>query len=329
MNTLDETYDNCFDSFKKRIMTLSEKAWESRIMWSDVENWLTNFNGLTGNTIEQEKLHALFILSEFLYFGSKQIRTLLHALYRDLFLIPLIQEIRDKNNTINIEEIKYFLTKELEKTRFLGIGNPSESGMHLLYYFRQENNLPLSNFMDVADIFKTKKNSDGSYKKDLTNRRVLRYVFIDDICGSGKKAIKYSKNVLSEIKEYNNKINFYYLTLFGTKTGLDEVRKKTVFGQNSIAIFELDSTYKILSRDSRYIPDEKSLINIDIVSNIIKLYGLKLWRKHPCGFRDNQLVLGMHHNIPNNTIPIIWYESETSNWIPIFKRYTMIERIEI
>jgi hypothetical protein len=329
MNILNNNYNEYFDLLKKRIMILSEKAWDGRLMWKDVENWLTNFDGLTGNTIEQEKLHALYILSEFLYFGSKQIRTLLHALYRDHFLIPVLQEIQNKFNIRDIERIKHLLKNELEKTKFLGVGNPSESGIYLLYYFRQENNLPLSNFIDIADIFTLKKDSIGNYKKVLTNQRVLRYVFIDDVCGSGKKAIRYSENVLSEIREYNEEINFYYLTLFGTKAGLDKVRKKTVFGKNSIAIFELDSTYKILSKNSRYIPDKLSLINMDIVSTIIRTYGIKLWKKHPCGFENNQLVLGMHHNIPNNTIPIIWYESENQNWIPIFKRYIKFEGIAI
>ena len=153
MDTIpEETYTDCYENLKRRILTLSNEVWDGYPKWSDVENWLTNFNGLTKNTVEVEQLHALFILSEFLYFGSRQIRVLLQAMYRDHFIIPLVEKIKNKYHTKDINEINKYLIKEIELTRFLGIGNPSESGIHLLYYFRQENVLPSSLFCDIATV---------------------------------------------------------------------------------------------------------------------------------------------------------------------------------
>jgi len=315
-------YNACFDKFKSQILTLSYWAWEGYPRWPDVENWLKNFDGSTGNTKEIEQLHALFILSQFLFYGSKQIRTLLQALYRDLFLIPLIQKIRDDNeNTRNVNFIKSILKRELGLTRFLGIGNPSDSGVHLLYYFRQENNLPSSLFCSIADVITIKKGVNNNIITELSNKKIARYVFIDDICGTGDTAIKYSQNIFTNIKDMNKNVEFYYLTLFATASGLNEVKKTTVFKQNCSTIFELDSTYKMLSNNSRYFANCPGLISKEVISKIIRHYGLFLDKKNPCGYGDNQLILGFNHNVPNNTIPIIWYEDETVPWIPIFKRH--------
>jgi len=324
------TYEECFNKLKSRILTLTDWAWEGYPLWNDISNWLQNFKGLTGNTVEQEQIHALFILSEFLYFGNKQIRALLHALFRDHFLIPLIQKIRENNNnTRDIKKIKYILKNEIGKTRFLGIGNPSESGTHLLYFFRQENGLPPAFFWDISNILKIIKDSDGKYITEITNPKIIRYVFIDDMCGTGDTTINFSKNILSKIKEKDDRIEFYYLALFGTVSGLEKIRRNTVFKENSLAIFELDSSYQLLSKKSRYIENCPELIDKKIISQIVTHYGIKLWKEFPYGYGNNQLILGMHHNIPNNTIPIIWYEDENNTWKPIFKRYVKVKGIQL
>ena len=41
----------------------------------------------------------------------------------------------------------------------------------------------------------------------------------------------------------------------------------------------------------------------------------------PLGYNDCQMLLGFHHNTPNNTLPIFWREK---NWTPIFKRYAKL-----
>jgi hypothetical protein len=230
---------------KHRILVLSEKTWENKLSWKDVEVWLNNFDGSTGETKEKEQIHALYILSQFLYFGSKEIRVLLQALYRDLFLIPLIKEIREQNGGLKKKnEIKNKLKNELKKTRFLGIGNPSESGVHLLYYFRQENKLPITLFLDTSQILI--RNKDGN--KVLGNSKVLRYVFIDDVCGNGDTAIKYSKNVLTGVKVIYENIQFYYLSIFGTKKGLENVQKNSLFNQRCSAVFELEKIIKFYQK---------------------------------------------------------------------------------
>jgi hypothetical protein len=51
---------------------------------------------------------------------------------------------------------------------------------------------------------------------------------------------------------------------------------------------------------------------------MVEKYGKKLYKNHMLGYKDSQLLLGLEHNTPNNTLPIFWSEEE---WSPIFKRY--------
>jgi hypothetical protein len=90
----------------------------------------------------------LYLLSNFLYFGLFEIRHLLRVLFQDLCRRPLLTEIRrSRSDAVDLDQIDDSFDQALDRIRFLGIGNPSESGVHLLYYFRQENSLPSELFI--------------------------------------------------------------------------------------------------------------------------------------------------------------------------------------
>lgn len=141
------------DELIAKIKILRDTVWDRKPSRTDIDNWLDNFSYNTVD-IKNEQLHALYLLSQFMYFSNREMRELLKSLYRDLFRYPIIQEIRKSNSDTNdfafIDE-KY--QEELKRTRFLGVGNPSESGSHLLYYFRQENSLPKDLFVNSHEIF--------------------------------------------------------------------------------------------------------------------------------------------------------------------------------
>ena len=317
------TENETWELLRQRITVLSERAWEGKNQWPKVEKWLENFDGRSGLDEKTEKLHALFLLSQFLYIGSTEIRVLLRAIYDELFYVPLVQELRrslgnSRDQALLDEEVR----KALQKTRFLGVGNPSESGVHLLYYFRQENRLTKDLFLDSAAVFKSQMEPDGSVKRSLADPTVERYVFVDDVCGSGETAIEYSKNFLIELQQLNPKAKLYYLCMFALEDGLNDVRSRSKFGDNSHAIFELDRTYKSLSENSRIVKAAPANINPDSLRDIALSYGKRIWKNHPGGFDGNQLLLGFHHNTPDNTLPIIWFEGSSGfPWHPAFRRY--------
>ncbi|TMJ18651.1 MAG: hypothetical protein E6G92_02075 [Alphaproteobacteria bacterium] len=337
MSTLDDirsilpgdgetTPEDTWDLLRQRVAILSLRAWEGRNEWPAVQAWLANFDGRSGIDMRVEKLHALFLLSQFLYIGNIETRVLLQAIYRDLFMIPLIQEVRQSlGNTRDEAQIEEGVQLALSRTRFLGVGNPSESGVHLLYYFRQENQLRKRLFMDSAAVFVNEQLPDGSHRRALSQPDINRYVFVDDICGSGKTAIDYSTNILADILALNSNAKLHYLSMFASTDGLQNVRDQTKFGQNCGAVFELDDSYRCLTEGSRIMRAAPAHIDGAVLREIALWYGNLLRPLHPGGYDNSQLLLGFHHNTPDNTLPIIWAEgSESEAWTPAFRRYPKI-----
>ncbi|MDX0442497.1 hypothetical protein GOD94_27645 [Sinorhizobium medicae] len=311
-----------------RITVLNERLWEGRVNRPLVTEWLGNFDGKTGLEVETEQLHALYWLSQFLYYGSVEIRVLLKTLYRDLFLIPLIQEIRASNGfTRDLEVLGPLLEQKIMSTRFLGIGNPSESGVHLLYYFRQENSLSKSNFLDGGQMTKRISLPRGGSKRVIADESVEQYVFVDDVCGSGQTAVDYSDNVLADLRDLNSKARFCYYSLFGTKTGMDKARNESLFASNCSAVIELDDSYRCLSEHSRYLKVVPPGVDIDTLKTLALHYGGLICPGHAGGFEDSQMLFGFHHNTPDNTLPIMWGERVNGAqiaWTPVFRRYPKI-----
>jgi hypothetical protein len=310
-------------SLRERITILSERAWDGRNTWPAVMAWLRNFDGKTGLAPETEQLHALFLLSQFLFIGGAETRVLLRAVFRDLFMVPLIQEVRKElGGSRNQRAVQAGVQGALARTRFLGVGNPSESGVHLLYFFRQENTLSKELFLDPAAMFTTTVALDGKTSRSITDPAIDRYVFVDDVCGSGETALKYSRNVLAELTSQLPDVKLHYLAMFATKVGMERVRNCTRFGANGAAVFELDETYQCLSERSRILHARPPHIDPAILTNVALTYGSLLFPAHPGGFDGNQLLLGFQHNTPDNTLPIIWGEgSYAVPWTPAFKRY--------
>ena len=323
--TAEATPEQTWDILRVRITVLSERVWENRNQWPQVEAWLANFDGRAGFEPEVEQLHALFLLSQFLFIGSAETRVLLQSLYRDLFLIPMIQEVRAAlggcRDPVIIEAA---VNDALAKTRFLGVGNPSESGVHLLYYFRQENRLPKALFLDSAAVFTSTLSEDGKIERALAHPSVERYIFVDDVCGSGDTAEQYSKGIVTELLALKPDAKLHYLAMFATRKGIEKVRT-TKLGAGSAAVFELDDSYSCLSAGARILLDAPPLINAVTLEKVAMSYGEMLWPGCPGGWGNNQLLLGFQHNTPDNTLPIMWAEGNAIRpWTPAFKRYAKL-----
>lgn len=319
----------------KQIKVLSETLWENRAMGNKVERWLENFDD------DDEKKWALFLLSKMMYFNASNIRLLLKNLYENLFRYPLIREIRvSLDGRIDENEIEKKYKERLKKTCFLGVGNPSESGVHLLYYFRQENKIPKDLFVYTDDVIVLESD------KPVLNAKYKDrdFVFIDDLCGSGSQATSKNSNIkrcVEIIRNLSPQTKISYFVLFGTTKGLDVV--KNAKDPNGVQLFdcveavvEFDNSYKCFSDDSRYF---KNPSDRESAKKMALKHGLKLSKqialyeernpdeyasRHALGFKDSQLLLSMHHNTPNNTLPIIWFDEDEKIWFPIFKRYNKV-----
>lgn len=310
-------------SLKTKIKTLNETVWENRATDPAITEWLENF-APSGTVGSDQQVHALFLLSNFMFFGDREIRGLLKALYRDVYRYPIIEAIRrTHHDTLDSNVIDPLFKTHLHATRFLGVGNPSESGCHLLYYFRQENILPKDLFVHTHQIF-TRRGGNGSV--ELRDTAISRYIFIDDFCGSGKQGSEYSRDLVEDIKKLKPDAFVAYYVLFATAKGISKIKNETKFDAAN-AIYELDSSFKCFSADSRYFRNPLPEIDRTFCEHMCRLYGEQMVAsEHALGYEDSQLLIGFHHNTPDNTLPIIWFdEPGRLSWDPIFRRYPKLE----
>jgi len=289
--------------------------WERRFSWSDIDTWLSQYTE-SPDTHHSERLHALFLLSNFSYFNASLMRALLRALYRDFIQYPIIERVRRQHgHTLDWALIEPHFQRSLNRIRFIGIGNPSESGTHLLYYFRQESNLATDLFIHPHELF------DGTAAAPRLVKGIRHLVFLDDFCGSGTQARRYSRKLLSRIREIDTRLKLSYYPLFATTAGLNYVRRKTLF-TDVAALCELDDSFRSLEPRSRYFRETHQDISREFAETLCRRYGSLIEPSAPLGFGGCQLLLGFAHNIPNNSLPIFWSEGHQGHqWTALFPRY--------
>ena len=280
---------------KRIIRNTSAVAWKKEITDEKVENWLSNFDGSFFVDIENEKKLALWLLAHFTYYTLDDVRTLCKNLFNRYLHEKLCNTIvTDMNQAINLI---------IENTLFVGLGNDSESGNSILYFFRQENHL-------------SKKSFELNTKKQYEN-----LVFIDDVTISGQQAFEYIKSISIDAK------NKYVATLIATDEAIEKLDMPSAFIK-PIATMILDQRDRAFS-DAAYVFSEKRIFEIkDIAQEFCEYYGRRAvsgtgyMEKYPLGYNDGQYMIGFEYNTPDNTLPIFW--GVGNDWIPLFKRYPKI-----
>lgn len=307
-----------------KIAVLAKHAWDEEVRWPHIEAWLENFSGEV-LPIDIERKYALFALSRFMYFSRRMVREMLRSLYNDHFKAPMIQRIRRNfRNTKDTTFLNHMYEQELRATRFLGVGNPSESGAHLLYFFRQANYLMKDLFVDFSSAFEVRNVKNGSTSVITYVPRepgVQRFVFFDDLVGSGTQASGYLSKQLRKIRLSGNTIDIRFMSLFATTDGLDKLNQPSMFDGKAMTLFELDDTFKAFGGQSRHFANPPTWFDPVEMLNIAMHYGNKLFFPYGLGYKNGQLLLGFSHNTPDNTLPIFWHDGENPPWSPAFIRY--------
>lgn len=314
-----------------KLRSLSAHAWDSEVQWPHMSAWRANFVGHYFAESE-EQLHGMLALSKCMYFSKRLVREMLKSLFRDHFQAPLLQRIRRNcGGTLDSQKIRDIFSQELAATRFIGVGNPSESGAHLLYYFRQVNRLSKDGFVDFHGAFEPvishKRNTGGAAENPRAisyqprDPSISRYVFFDDLVGSGTQVSQYLIKNLSAIRKNNPDIELRFMSLFATTKGLDRLNRPALFDGNAMTLFELDKSYKAFELDARYFKDAPGWFNAARMRQMVGGYGETLYPGRGLGYKNSQLLLAFSHNTPDNTPAVFWVEGANPLWAPAFIRY--------
>ena len=311
MNSLSS--DDCRkigDDLRVKLKTLSSTIWQARANGPQIESWLANFTGEVIAT-ETERTYALYLLTRLMYYGQREIRALLAALYRDLFRYPILSGIRKANgDTKDSVLLNNLFEQELAATRFVGLGEVATSGPMLLYELRLATQLR-------DDVFTTLDAILGGKPADAPPV-VKRYVFIDDLCATGGQATDYSRDLVRPIRNrYGSSVELLYFVMFATTEALAKLTQPTIDFDRVQAVHVLDDSFKSFGPNSRYFPAEEGKLELATGKATASRYGAKLFAE-PLGYGDCQLLLAFQYNTPDNTLPIIW--SKVGTWTPIFER---------
>ena len=196
-----------------------------------------------------------------------------------------------------------------KNTLFAGVGDSGKSGAMIGYNFRLINEISEENFLDEKSIDYLKKG------------KIENIVLVDDIISTGNQASNEIKKLMETLIPLGVK-NIFLLTAVGMRDGISKISEET--NAHIFSAFEYDLNDTVKSLDSKFyegIPFEKR----EILKNRIEYYGKKT-SKSPLGYGGVGGLIVFYYNTPNSTLPIIW--SNSSSWIPLFKRVRKINGIE-
>jgi len=283
------------ERLKRIIRNTSVVAWKKELSDVKIDEWLSNFDGSYFENIENEKKLALWLLAHFSYYTLDDVRILCKYLFN--------QYLHEKLCDHDVTDISQTINQIIDNTVFVGLGNDSESGNNILYYFRQENLLSKKCFeIDPKTIYEN-------------------LVYVDDVTISGEQALKYieSRNIKAN--------NTYVAVLIATDDAMEKLSSPNK-GIKAFSTMILDQRDKAFS-NATYVFSEKRIVEIkEIAQEFCKFYGKRATKGcgymeyHPLGYDDGQYMIGFEYNTPDNTLPIFW--GTGNGWIPLFKRYPKI-----
>lgn len=287
-----------------------------------IERWLANFSGYIFNAVYERKL-ALILAINIVYYNENDISYLVKIAYR-----KLLHDIMCKEH-ISIENAA-------ESVIFYPLGEVSESGPFVSYYFRKENNLSVDFFLHSMEHIANMPN-------------IRNIVLLDDVSISGGQVKWYMQEMKKKDLLWNKLVqekNFYALFLISTVKAQRKLEKENVqlctpilMDERSQCFEENSAIYKMFDERIRDIIRLQS-------KKMVKGYGYKLLikqymyngelkrlldegksveqirdkiRKDALGYDDSEVLIAFAYNTPNNSLPIIW--AENKEWTPLFKRY--------
>lgn len=284
------------------IMDYNLYVWENRLSQRNIKAWFNNFKGEVSNADEEQEI-ALKLLLNFIYYNEREVKYLCKSAY-SVFQKEIIKEFILEGHSI--DEAKSMFSEYLKRYKFSCIGRPSESGCFILYYFRQINCLPLSFFLERLD--------------DITEN-TESLILVDDFLGTGDTAVLFWESPIIQNIIKNSQIKLYYMVLSALEIGLNKVKANTNFKIICPQIF--GEEYRVFSNSSFIFPQEEKK---ESAKKVCEFYGNNLeGGKYALGYKGSEALLGFHHNIPNNTLPVIW--SDKKGWFPLFPREKKIYKM--
>ncbi|MDH5524736.1 MAG: ATP-binding protein [Desulfobulbaceae bacterium] len=282
---------------KSEEITELTKKWSyykgQKITDDNVRAWLSQF----GNNVNQRLMFK--ILQSVNYYSSGRVREKL----------KFAHDIVKRGLTIVKTEGKLKMDEFL--ISYLDCPGKSGGGVYAKLY-ADENKIYYKNVIE--------KNSIGDAIVCSGNAKAL--IFIDDFIGTGGTAEKYFKEINelygSLLRESSIKVFLIAICGFSDKIDfLNDLLSDLKLDINIHICDPIDDSCKCFSDNSSIFVDFKER---EEAKSIAYEYGTKLVSKNYLGYGDCQTAIVFETNCPNNNLPILWENSNSIPWTPIFSR---------
>jgi len=190
------------------------------------------------------------------------------------------------------------------------LGGPGKSGAQFAKLYADENSIYYLNVIEPIRLAQTLQVRDD----------VQALVFIDDIIGSGDSACTYIRQIAPEIAELllQKEIKAFMVAICGFERGRAAIESALADVNMPLQLHicdPIDSSAMCFSKESDIFASAQER---DVARAIAIEYGKKLIKNNPLGYGDCQCAIVFEHRCPNNSLPILWAES--NEWVPLFKR---------
>lgn len=297
---------------EKRIYSTYEPSQPPKIgFWKRLEKWIDN---VSLSEVEQKLLFNS--ITDLFYIGPKEFEELYRIAYHSQIGRWLIDEMELKIDGDDIAEVLLQATKE---TWFCPISDSMR-----INSFYHVNQIPASHDYrpDWRSMFKF---ADEQKIRDYcTKNKIKRIILLEDFVGGGSQmadAVQFAAN-LSDI------VSILVVPLVICPKGLEKI--KEIEGDCDVTFSPVLSLNENCFISKNVAVDEKTSITelrqfvydrYLLVSNgQPKAPGVKPYG--PLGYYDTGGMIVMYTNTPDNTLPIIHWNSE--KWEPLFPRHSRV-----
>lgn len=272
----------------------------------DPQAWLNNF-------LPDEKLLASYLLNSFIYLGDQVVDRLFIAAFHGLSYRETVPKDDESQGSLAWREFveSVFVTPVRGEQPHL-----TDSGFSFLRRSR-----------DLLGIPEARIQANEVVLARLIRGEDFPVVFVDDFVGSGEQFVHTwhrTHAIGSDITSFEEAAQgggtFYYCPIVATSHGLEQIMARCR-GATVVPAHVLSERHNALSDESIIWPAQLTSDAHEFLRVASERAGIpdtgggpQDWR----GFRKLGLTLAFEHTIPDATLPIFWWRSET--WHPLKER---------
>ncbi len=265
----------------------------SKITPQHVRAWLNQFASNTESRLMFQ------LLQELRFYNESKIREKLSVIHTSV-----------KRGIVEIVSRSKRVRKDFILSSFGAISKSSTSYARM---YASENKITVNNIVSFHKIGKIlEKRND-----------VQGIVFIDDIIGSGNTVIEHLEEIDCNYGDIlaDNNVKIVVAAICGLASNIAKIEKRGNRYKYQLEVMVPD----LLTKEDQSFSDKSIIFKDEYerkeAEKISFKYGVQLYRKHPLGYDNCQLLVVFHDNCPDNSLPILWISGNSVlGWKPLFKR---------